>query len=177
MRLLLLFMGCCLALTSWAQTPQQHLRILISYEKAGQYLEQAVETIEAINTVGRSTTVEYKAGRSVVLSPGFEAKAGSTFTADIKPVSIGNEVSLQLKAYPNPFEQSTIIDYYLPTGGKVNLWVTDAQGKIVGELVNNENQSAGPHKIEWAPRSLNAGVYIPIVESNNQKAVSRLIKK
>ena len=166
-----------LASSAFAQSPKQRLRIQINYLGSGQYLEQAVETIEATNIVNTSTTVNYNAGQSVILLPGFEAKLGSIFTADIKPVTGGGEFSLQLKAFPNPFEQSTTIDYYLPTAGRVNLWITDSQGKTVGQLVADENQSAGQHRIEWKPDSVGTGVYVPIVESNQQKAVSRIVKK
>ena len=177
MKLILMLAGCCLSLSALAQAPKQTLRILISYQKPGQYLEQAVETIEAVNTVGGSATVEYQAGRSVTLQPGFEAKAGSTFTASIKPGDARGEQPLQLAAFPNPFEQTTTIEYYLPADGTVNLWVTDAQGKVVGQLVQGENQPAGRHRIEWKAGSITSGVYIPVVEANQQRAVSRLVKK
>ena len=172
-----ILLGWFLPTMGLAQAPQQRLRIQVSYEKAGQYQEQAVETIEAINIVGMGTTVDYRAGQAVALLPGFEAKAGSVFTAEIKSIDSRNELSLQLKAFPNPFEQSTTIEYYLPADGKVNVWVMDSQGKVVGQLVNDQNQSAGQHKIEWKPSSSDAGVYIPVVESNQQKAVSRIVKK
>ncbi|AUD05067.1 hypothetical protein CWM47_26420 [Spirosoma pollinicola] len=177
MRLLLTLTGCCLSLLTFAQTTPQSLRIQLNYEKSGQYLEQAVETIEAVNTVGTTSTVAYQAGRSITMLPGFNAKSGSLFTADIKPVvSKTSEVSLQLKAYPNPFQQSTTIDYYLPADGSVTLLITDAQGKVISQLIQNESQSAGKHQIEWQPTAANAGVYIPIIESNKQKAVGRLVK-
>ncbi len=177
MKTILTLTGVCLSLVCLAQSPQKKLRIQISYEKAGQYLEQAVETIEAVNKVSSGTTVDYKAGQSITLMPGFEAKTGSLFTAEVKPVGGENEISLQLKAFPNPFDQSTMIDYYLPADGKVNLWITDSQGKIVGQLVTDENQSAGKHQIEWKADAVNAGVYMPIVEANQQKAVGRIVKK
>ncbi|GAB4036945.1 T9SS type A sorting domain-containing protein [Spirosoma jeollabukense] len=179
MRLLLTILGCGIALISVGQAPQQSLRVQITYEKAGQYLEQAVATIEAVNTVSRLTTVEYRAGRSVTLLPGFEARTGSTFSANIKPVNTGQEgdTRLQLTAFPNPFEHSTTIDYYLPADGKVNLWITDTHGKIVGQLVQDENQSAGQHKVKWRPQSVASGIYIPVVEANQEKAASRIVKK
>ena len=165
-----------------AQTPKQHLRIQITYERAGQSLEQAVETIEAVNIINATTTVEYQAGQSVTLLPGFEARNGSAFTATIKPITgsttvAKSEVPLKLTAFPNPFDQATTIEYSLPADGKVNLWVTDAQGKIVGQLVQDEHQTAGKHQIEWKPQSIVSGVYMPIVEANQQRAASRLIKK
>ncbi|AQG81313.1 T9SS type A sorting domain-containing protein [Spirosoma montaniterrae] len=164
---------------SFAQTPKQHLRIQLTYTGSGRHLEQSIETIEATSTVQPATDVAYQAGGSVTLLPGFEAKQGSTFSAFIKPVSLvaTSEFPLQLSAFPNPFEQSTIIEYALPADGNVSLWVTDAQGKVVGQLVQNEVQSAGKHRIEWKPQSLATGVYIPIIETNQQRATSRLIKK
>ncbi|GAB2520307.1 T9SS type A sorting domain-containing protein [Spirosoma aerophilum] len=178
MKLLLTLAGCCLSLAAVAQTLPQSLRIQLNYERSGRFLEQAVETIDAVSLVGATSRVNFEAGHSITLTPGFETQRGSLFTAEIKPVANSeSEVSLKLKAYPNPFEQSTTIDYYLPAAGKVNLWITDAQGKIVGQLVNDENQSAGRHKIEWQAGTLAEGIYIPIVESNQKKAVTRVVKK
>ena len=177
MRLLLLLVGCGFTLTSLAQQPQQTLRIQLSYDNSSQHLEQAVETIIATSKVGKTADVEYRAGQSVTMMPGFEAKNGSTFLAQIKDVQVNGEPSLQLTAFPNPFEQATTIKYYLPASGKVSLWVTDAQGKVVGQLLRDEDQSAGQHNLEWKPTSLSDGVYIPIIEVNQQRAVSRIVKK
>ena len=179
MRLLLTIIGCCMGLLSVAQTTQQSLRIQVTYEKAGQYLEQAVATIEAVNMVKAFTIVEYRAGHSITMLPGFEAHRGSIFTATIKSIDIGKEggTKLQLTAFPNPFEHSTTIDYYLPADGKVNVWIMDAQGKIMEKLVDGENQPAGKHRVEWRPTAIDSGVYIPIVEANQQKASGRLVKK
>lgn len=171
-----------IAANALAQAPQEHLRIQISYQGAGQHLEQAIETIEAVNVIGKATTVDYQAGRSITLLPGFEAKQGSSFTALIKPVSRpslagGSEFPLRLSAFPNPFEQSTTIEYDLPADGNVNLWVTDAQGKIIGKLIQDEQQTAGRHRLEWTPTAVSPGVYIPVIEANQKRAVARIIKK
>ncbi len=177
MKIILTVTGVCLSLVSLAQGTQQTLRIQISYEKAGRYEEQAIETIEAVNIVGIGTTVDYKAGQSVALLPGFEARNGSVFTAEIKPVTGKSELALQLKAFPNPFEESTTIHYTLPADGKVTVWVIDSQGKVVDQLLKGENQFAGEHQIEWKPNAIGVGIYSPIVEVNNQKVVGRLVKK
>lgn len=167
-----------LSAIAWAQTPRQHLRIQVSFEGNGRHVEQAVETIEAVNVVHTASTVDYQAGQSITLLPGFEAKTGSLFSASIKPIS-GKEgdIALKLLASPNPFEQSTTIQYYLPADGKVNVWVIDAQGKMVDQLVNEETQAAGVHKMEWKPAAAGSGVYMPMVEANGQRANTRVVKK
>ena len=181
--LYMLLTGCLLTATTVLAQAPKNLRIQISYQGAGQHLEQAIETIEAANVVHPATTVDYQAGRSVTLLPGFEARSGSTFAAFIKPVSsspssvAGSEFPLRLSAYPNPFERSTMIEYDLPADGNVNLWITDTQGKIVGKLVQDEVQSAGRHYLEWTPTSVSPGVYIPIIETNQKRVASRLVKK
>lgn len=170
-------LGYCMLQSVEAQIINPSLRIQISYQNPGQYLEQAIATIEAVNTVGRSATVEYRAGQSVTLQPGFEVKTGGTFTAHIAPVNANGERPLQLAAFPNPFEQTTTIEYYLPANGTVNLWITDVQGKVVGQLVQGESQTAGRHRVDWKSGAAMSGVYMPVVEANRQKAVSRLVKK
>jgi hypothetical protein len=169
--------GCMASVVATAQTNQQSLRIQIQYEKAGRYLEQASETIEAVSAIKKTANVEYQAGQSVTLLPGFSAETGSTFAANIKAVSFKKETPLQLAAYPNPFDQSTTIEYYLPSAGKVNLNIVDSQGRVVGQLVQGENQEAGKHKIDWKPENAGTGVYFPVVEANQQKAAGRLVKK
>lgn len=179
MRYSLTLIACCMVLISAGQSVPQSLRIQINYEKEGQYVQQAVATIEAVNTVSASAVVEYRAGRSVTMLPGFEARMGSTFTAAIKAADIGKEgdAKLIVAAFPNPFDQSTTIYYFLPADGKVNLWITDGQGKVVAQLIQGEQQTAGNHRVDWNPKSISAGVYMPLVEANGQKASNRLIKK
>lgn len=177
MRLILLAIGCCLSFVSTAQSIQNRLTIKISYEKAGHYSERAIETIEASNLLIKNTDVEYRAGRSITMVPGFQAQHGSTFVAYIAPVVQNGEPTLQLAAFPNPFELSTTINYYLPADGKVNLWIIDPQGKVVAQLLRDESQSAGSHRLEWKPEAISSGMYIPIVEVNQQRVSSRLVKK
>ncbi|GAB3576017.1 hypothetical protein GCM10027578_41060 [Spirosoma luteolum] len=177
MRGIILVVACLSAWAAHAQSPRQSVRIQISYEQGTRHLEQAVAFIEAVNTIQASTAVDYQAGRSVSLLPGFEAQTGSTFSAFIKPVAAENETPLQLAAYPNPFEQTTLIEYYLPADGKVNLWIMDAQGKPIRQLVDAQDQKAGKYQIEWKAESVSAGIYVPVLESNQQRTSSRLVKK
>lgn len=177
MRALFTIVGCYLTLTAYAQTANQRVRVQLDYEKSGQYLQEATETVEAANKVGKSIDLEYRAGKTVVLLPGFEAKTGSVFVANVRPVLANAEKGLELTAYPNPFEQTTTISYYLPADGKVNLWIVDTQGKLIQRLINNQEQAAGKHEFNWHADSESSGVYFPVVESNKQKVTVRIVKK
>jgi xylan 1,4-beta-xylosidase len=50
--------------------------------------------------------------------------------------------------YPNPFKQTTTINYHLPANGKVTLKIFDKLGREIKKLVD-EYQSAGPQSAEW----------------------------
>lgn len=177
MRAFFTIIGCYLTLTAYSQTVNQRVRIQLDYEKSGQYLQEATETVEAVNKVGKSIDIEYRAGKTVVLLPGFEAKTGSVFVANVRPVSANVEKGLELTAFPNPFEQTTTISYYLPANGKVNLWIVDAQGKLIHRLIDDQEQTAGKHEINWDASSASSGVYLSIVESNKQRVSGRIVKK
>lgn len=50
--------------------------------------------------------------------------------------------------FPNPFNPSTSINYYVPELSKVTLTVYDALGKEINTLVNT-NQLPGNYSINW----------------------------
>jgi flagellar hook assembly protein FlgD len=49
---------------------------------------------------------------------------------------------------PNPFNQSTLIDYALPTHSPVEIIIYNSLGQVVRELVNEAKQ-AGRHQVLW----------------------------
>ncbi|MFH0765641.1 MAG: T9SS type A sorting domain-containing protein [Calditrichota bacterium] len=65
-------------------------------------------------------------------------------------------------AYPNPFNSTTRIDYYLPTAGRVRLGLYDFNGREVGTLVNGFN-SAGSHSVALNASGLAAGTYMVVI--------------
>jgi hypothetical protein len=60
--------------------------------------------------------------------------------------------------YPNPFNPTTSIKYYLPQKGKVTLEVLDSTGRIVEMIVNNV-ESIGEHTITFDGSGLSSGIY------------------
>lgn len=153
---------------------------------AGDYqpqpVEQAIVTLTAGNTIGATVRTAYKAGQSVVLNSGFEAKAGSVFLAHTGVVSgltsLGADfVSLTISAYPNPFDQVTTITYVLTKPGRASLQITDADGKLIRQLVEDRYQEAGRYAVEWKGDAVSAGVYICTLHTGSQRIVSRIVRK
>lgn len=60
--------------------------------------------------------------------------------------------------YPNPFNQTTIINYEIKNAGKVKLSVIDILGRVVDELVNEE-LIEGIYEITFHANKLSSGMY------------------
>jgi hypothetical protein len=60
--------------------------------------------------------------------------------------------------YPNPFNASTLIEYRLPTAGRVRVDIHDALGQVVDVLVDDW-RPAGAHVASWASGDHASGVY------------------
>ncbi|MBU0475361.1 MAG: FG-GAP repeat protein [Bacteroidetes bacterium] len=61
--------------------------------------------------------------------------------------------------YPNPFRQTTTIEYGIPEPSNVNIYVYNILGQNLGVLLN-EGKDAGYHKFVWNAINLPSGVYI-----------------
>lgn len=55
---------------------------------------------------------------------------------------------LKIKAYPNPFIEKVTVDYNLPDKAKVTILVSDALGRFVETLVDEE-QTAGQYSVDF----------------------------
>ena len=66
--------------------------------------------------------------------------------------------------YPNPFNSQTVISYYLPENEIVSVKIFSITGQLVKNLVSNECQNEGEHKLIWDGRdrngsSVTTGIY------------------
>ena len=68
--------------------------------------------------------------------------------------------------YPNPFNPSTMIVFYLPHNEHVTLTVYDTAGRAIEELINSE-VPAGEHRLQWSAQGLASGVYICRMETRD----------
>ncbi len=68
--------------------------------------------------------------------------------------------------YPNPFNPSTKINYAIAKSGFVSLKVFDITGKMVADLVNN-NQTTGVYEVNFNASVLASGVYYYRIESQD----------
>ncbi|MDA3942061.1 MAG: T9SS type A sorting domain-containing protein [Bacteroidetes bacterium] len=79
--------------------------------------------------------------------------------------------------YPNPFKQTTLINYKIHQAGKVSLTVYDQTGRIVATPINQVYHERGKHEYQFIARNwnLNPGVYFYEISSDKQAVHHKMI--
>jgi len=86
---------------------------------------------------------------------------GANLITSVRPnVAITQPADFKLCAnFPNPFNPSTTIDFYLPRNEHVTLRVFDITGREIETLVEGE-VPAGEHRLHWSAAGLASGIYL-----------------
>ena len=97
----------------------------------------------------------WAASKTIGGTPG---SANSVLTVDIQGSQFIPKTTCLIRNAPNPFNNSTVITYYLGKPMSVRLSVFDVLGRQVCRLVNGFRQ-AGEHHVKFNGRSLSSGIY------------------
>jgi hypothetical protein len=76
--------------------------------------------------------------------------------------------------FPNPFNPTTTIRYWLPSAGPVSLRVYDTLGREIAALVT-AMQSPGEHFFEFDARMLASGIYFARLEGGTRTKTIKLV--
>jgi photosystem II stability/assembly factor-like uncharacterized protein len=76
--------------------------------------------------------------------------------------------------YPNPFNPSTIIRFYLPTESNAKLSIYDLTGKEIMRLVDNV-LPAGEHEFVWNAADYASGIYYYKLEASDIKVINKMV--
>lgn len=76
--------------------------------------------------------------------------------------------------YPNPFNSSTMLQYYVPSPTNVEIDVYNLIGQSLISIFN-DFMPTGYHKQKIELNGLSAGVYFVVVNAGNQKLVNKII--
>lgn len=97
-------------------------------------------------------------------------------TVAVEPGGIteGWDFTYQLSdAHPNPFNNGTRIEYYLPAAGWTDLSLFDIQGRKVYSLFSGW-QTAGEHSLNFIPQNLSSGIYFIRLQAGNRIEIKKL---
>ena len=75
---------------------------------------------------------------------------------------------------PNPFSESTLIQYELASNEEVHISITDLAGKMV-KTINLGNQSAGKHEFRLSENDFSEGVYFYTFNLGDEFVTKRMI--
>jgi hypothetical protein len=81
---------------------------------------------------------------------------------------------LELGAYPNPFNPSTVASFELRVPSHVSLKVYDTSGRLVTTLVDGW-RAAGTHEVTFDGSKLASGIYLAKLEAGGFAAVQKLV--
>jgi len=89
-----------------------------------------------------------------------------------------NSIALSQNS-PNPFNDNTRIEYFIPERSQVTIRIYNISGQIVSTLIN-EIQNAGINSINWNATDENGhkvgqGLYIYRIESNGETQSRRML--
>ena len=77
--------------------------------------------------------------------------------------------------FPNPFNQSTKINFDLPKDSKVTLVIYDLLGRVVKRLLNSEFKQAGRYSIDFNASNLASGVYFYRIEAGDFVMTKKMV--
>jgi flagellar hook assembly protein FlgD len=83
-------------------------------------------------------------------------------------------------AFPNPFRQSTRVEYDLPEGGRTRVTIYDVSGRPVRTLQASEYRAAGSYTLVWngtddGGRRVSPGIYFTRLETPDAVRTQRIV--
>jgi len=85
-------------------------------------------------------------------------------------------IDLQVDNYPNPFTETTVVQYVLQQDGNTNIQLYDLTGSLIKVIKTNEYEKAGTYSFELEARELPKGVYYISIRNNQDKITQQILK-
>ncbi len=103
-----------------------------------------------------------------ILLPAYETNVATLINS---VETANNEVS----AYPNPFDQLTVVSYHLSKGATVSVKIFNAIGQEIKGLIDNEYQTAGSYQLAFDGSKFPSGTYFCKVIIGDETHIKKLI--
>jgi photosystem II stability/assembly factor-like uncharacterized protein len=82
--------------------------------------------------------------------------------------------TLSLSSYPNPFNSSTTINYWLPQSGPVSISIHNILGQHVATILKGQ-QNAGNHSIVWDAGEFPSGLYFARLTAGEEAQTEKML--
>lgn len=184
-----------------ASTNNDRLRVLVStncgqswsqrYSKAGSTLKTVTNPVTSsfLPTTASQWRMESVSLASVATSNNirikfeFEGDDGNNIYLDdinIGAINAGLEANLEavidFNVMPNPFNETSILAFNLPSHEIVNITVYDVLGKEVKSVLNNEKLASGSYRYELNKKDIGAsGIYFVRVNVGGASMMKKIV--
>ena len=100
---------------------------------------------------------------------------GAGMVTSVRQAKSSQPSGFQLTSnFPNPFNPSTMIYFYMPRNEYVTLKVYDITGRAIETLVQGD-VPAGEHRLQWSAHGLASGVYLCRMETKDFSNTIKMI--
>jgi hypothetical protein len=143
---------------------------------AGRFYEQEIQSIsEAVDTIYTNIGIGFYLRKAINFlgDPSLKLKYDATVNVSETEDEIPNNYVLHSN-YPNPYNNSTKIDYEIPVQSNVSIILYDALGREVATLVN-EVKPSGKHQFSFVENNLVSGVYFYTLRAGNYTQTKKMI--
>jgi len=166
----------CLANTSPGSLSNLTVAGLPSNLEAGQHT--VTNLLDASDTIVITVSADFEI--SGLNLAGYEVAAYQFVQASGVGDSMLPESGLRLQNnYPNPFNPSTVIGYYLPVSAQVQVRIFNVAGREVA-ILKDGLEAAGEHEVRWDGTDsqglpLSTGLYFVRLESGGEVRMSKMM--
>jgi hypothetical protein len=136
---------------------------------------------QGINTIGNAVCdmIETRISDGLVV---IATHANGIYSTNITSVNdivtvediVASKTDLQLINYPNPFLQTTTIEFSLIKKSSVNLQIWDDCGRLIQTLVN-ETMQEGKHSVMFDKKNLSTGIYYYSLTAGNKRKTNKMV--
>ena len=84
--------------------------------------------------------------------------------------------TLDIQAFPNPFDDQLTVSFNLNTKEEITIRILDLQGKLVSTLYQNKTFIEGKHELFWMTDHLAPGVYLVELIAERASATTKMVK-
>jgi hypothetical protein len=88
--------------------------------------------------------------------------------------TVAADEGTSINAFPNPFTESTHIDFSIETNFNVKIDVYNTLGSKVATLVN-KHLGAGSYTVDWTPGNIAKGMYIIVMETPDGVVTQKVV--
>ncbi len=121
------------------------------------------------------TDISPDASALVDLDPGYEPE-DETFNQISDESEIGSKFFHDLTVFPNPFNESTTVQFHFHGEQRVSITLMDILGREMMEIANAAEFAEGQHRIEIQTSDLPTGIYLITLRAADDVMVKRIIK-